>query len=243
MSRLDHLTRLYALLDRQAENTGGPTLLRDLNAKLLPPRGVYFFFEEGELRQDTGNGMRVVRVGTHALGAGSRSTLRQRLGQHLGTRSGSGNHRGSIFRLLVGQALVASGRMSACASWGLKGTRADAATALTLESETLRTSEAALERAVSSYIGNMRVVVIDVPDEAGPQSLRGRIERDSIALLSNMDRLPLDGASLVWLGRNSNRELVVGSGLWNQNHVCETHDPSFLRDLESLIDGGSARVR
>ena len=35
-----------------------------------PARGVYFFREAGESRSDTGEGLRVVRVGTHALKAG-----------------------------------------------------------------------------------------------------------------------------------------------------------------------------
>jgi hypothetical protein len=238
VTRLDDLMRFYDLLTHHLENSGGPTLLRDLNGKLLPQRGVYFFFEEGELRQDTGNGMRVVRVGTHALGAGSRSTLRQRLGQHLGTRSGSGNHRGSIFRLLVGQALMASGQLPSCPSWGLKGAASQAATVLKMEPATLKSSEAALEQAVSRYIGNMQVVVIRVPDEPGPKSMRGWIERNSIGLLSNYAGEPLDSPSPNWLGHHSNRHLVANSGLWNQNHVEERHDSTFLTDLERLIDGG-----
>jgi hypothetical protein len=241
VSRIKDLERFYELLARQAEKSGGTLPLRE-QPKRLPKRGVYFFFEEGEVRRESGAGMRVVRVGTHALGTRSQSTLRQRLGQHLGTRSGTGNHRGSIFRLLVGQALIASGRMPACTSWGLKATRGDAATSLALEPDSLRSSEAALEQAVSSYIGNMQVVMVDVPDEPGPHSVRGRIERNSIGLLSNLDRSPLDKASSSWLGRHSDRQLVAGSGLWNQNHVAEAHDPSFLRDLEMLVNGGSTQV-
>lgn len=243
MSRLTDLQRFYELLARQAEKSGGAAPLRD-QPKGLPSRGVYFFFEEGEVRQESGTGLRVVRVGTHALGTGSRSTLRQRLGQHLGTRSGSGNHRGSIFRLLVGQALMSSGRVPACRSWGLNGAASQAATVLDMEPAALRSSEGALEQAVSRYIGNMQVVLTEVPDEPGPHSMRGRIERNSIALLSNYVQEPLDTASLGWLGRNSNRQLVAGSGLWNQNHVEEAYDPSFLADFEEIVEGRrDARVQ
>jgi hypothetical protein len=50
----------------------------------------------------------VVRVGTHALKAGGSTTLWGRLSTHRGQlRSGGGNHRGSIFRLIVGTALIA----------------------------------------------------------------------------------------------------------------------------------------
>ena len=55
-----------------------------------------------ETRSGTGAGPRVVRIGTHGLKNGSRSTLWGRLSQHRGSsRSGLGNHRGSSFRLLV----------------------------------------------------------------------------------------------------------------------------------------------
>ncbi len=72
-----------------------------------PQRGVYFFRETGETRTDTGEGQRIVRVGTHALKSGARSTLWGRLSQHRGNASGGGgNHRGSIFRKIVGAATV-----------------------------------------------------------------------------------------------------------------------------------------
>ena len=72
-----------------------------------PARGVYFFFEDGEARSTSGTGPRVVRIGTHALTAKSSTTLWNRLAQHRGVvGTGGGNHRGSIFRLLVGEALL-----------------------------------------------------------------------------------------------------------------------------------------
>jgi hypothetical protein len=40
-------------------------------------RGVYFFHETGENRADTGEGSRVVRVGTHALKEGVLNGLPQ----------------------------------------------------------------------------------------------------------------------------------------------------------------------
>jgi hypothetical protein len=64
--------------------------------------------EEGEERSHSGQGPRIVRVGTHALKGGSSTTLWKRLSQHKGQeRSRRGNHRGSIFRLIVGTALNA----------------------------------------------------------------------------------------------------------------------------------------
>jgi hypothetical protein len=236
VSRLADMQRIYALLTQQAKKIGGAAPLASLEMRKLPRRGVYFFFEAGEVRQESGTGPRVVRVGTHALGAGARSTLKQRLSQHRGGRSGSGNHRGSIFRLLVGKALIAAGIQDECPSWGVKGDAKNAATLLGQPLAALKDAEEPVERAVSNYIGAMTVVCIGIDDEPGPNSLRGRIERNAIALLSNRNRPSLDSPSPNWLGQHSQRILVCASGLWNQNHVDEMYDPSFLLDLQHLIE-------
>ena len=76
------LDRLYGLLAELRERLGGYKYLRDCNGRMSwPKRGVYFIFEDGELRED-GHTPRVVRVGTHAVSAGSRTTLWNRLSQH-----------------------------------------------------------------------------------------------------------------------------------------------------------------
>ena len=68
--------------------------------------------------------------------------------------------------------------------------------------------------------------------------MRGYIERNAIALLSNYDKEDIDPASGSWLGRHCNRKKVQDSGLWNSNHVEEAYDPSFLDMLEDLIEKG-----
>jgi hypothetical protein len=72
--------------------------------------------------------------------------------------------------------------------------------------------------------------------------LRGTIERGAIALLSNHQRTALDPPSLDWLGHPSGRPLVRGSGLWNQRHVEETCEPSFLDTFEKMVRD-NARVQ
>src|ERR1043166_7895880 len=107
-SASDNLERFYSLIARLGDAPGQGQALRELVPRSsLPKRGVYFFCEPGESWSGKSGDQRVVRVGTHAVSAGSKSTLRGRLKQHLGTRSGGGNHRGSIFRLHVGAALLA----------------------------------------------------------------------------------------------------------------------------------------
>jgi hypothetical protein len=103
-----------------------------------------------------------------------------------------------------------------------------------------RFGERALELEVSQVIGRMPFLRLTVPDDAGPNSLRGFIERNAIALLSNYNRTALDPPSLHWLGHHSDRERVKNSGLWNQNHVNERHDHAFLHTLDQLVSATAA---
>lgn len=219
MTRLDDLHRFYWILNDLEHRLGGARRLSECNGRLeWPRRGVYFFMESGELRSDTGTGQRVVRIGTHAVSQGSRTRLWNRLSQHRGqAQSGGGNHRGSIFRLIVGNGLMARDGHQ-LPSWG-KGSTAPAA---------IRAGEIELEREVSNVLGAMPLLWLAVDDDAGKESLRGYIERNAIALLSNYRKEPLDPASESWLGRHCNRERVRESGLWNSNYVDERYDPAFL---------------
>ena len=80
--RLQDLIRFYGILSRLEESLRGKRVLRECHGRLTwPRRGLYFFFEEGKRRSDSGEGSRVTRVGTHAASAGSRTTLWRRLAQ------------------------------------------------------------------------------------------------------------------------------------------------------------------
>jgi hypothetical protein len=224
--RREHLVRFYSILDELERHIGGTRTLAECAGRMeWPKRGVYFFREPGEVRADTGIGPRIVRVGTHALKTGSGTKLWTRLSQHKGQRStGGGNHRGSIFRLIVGASLLDRDG-GAFPTWG-DGNTAD---------HDVRSGELALERRVSETIGNMPFLWLAIDDEAGPESLRGNIERNAIALLSNCNKSPLDPPSQGWLGHHSDRERVRKSGLWNQNHVEEPYAPDFLDRFDQLV--------
>ena len=227
MGRLDHVKRFYLLLASLEERLGGARRLADCSGRMpWPKRGVYFFREPGEIRTDSGAGPRVVRVGTHALKIGSGATLWNRLSQHKGqARSGGGNHRGSIFRLIVGTALIEKDSLH-CSTWDNRRSAAP---------REVREREQPLETGVSWVIGEMPFLWLPVTDEPGPASVRGFIERNAIALLSNYARKPIDPSSPSWLGQHCNREKVRRSGLWNSNHVEECYDPAFLETLATLI--------
>jgi hypothetical protein len=222
--RLSDLRQFYSILDELEASLGGARTLVQCSGRLSwPRRGVYFFRESGENRSDTGNGPRVVRVGTHALKQGSGTKLWGRLSQHRGqTKSGGGNHRASIFRSIIGAALIARDGHQ-FPTWDDDDTAE------------IRAAETPLECGVTKVIGVMPFLWLAIDDEPSAASLRGYIERNSIALLSNYGKPPLDAASNRWLGRHCDRERVRESGLWNSKHVDEQYDPKFLGSLAQLV--------
>ena len=83
---------------------GTPKLLAELDQSHVPDSGgVYFFFELGEERSESGNGSRVVRIG-------SSDNLQRRLGYHFGRGASS-------FRDNLGKALVCRDGLGADAKW------------------------------------------------------------------------------------------------------------------------------
>ena len=137
-----------------------------------------------------------MRVGTHALTVGSKSTLWNRLSTHRGTVGGSqiggGNHRGSIFRLHVGKAMLARGDFDerAAATWRIGGTAPKA----------VREAEYPIELAVSRYVFAMPLLWVGIPGDAGTTSDRKLVEANAIALLTNRGRVPIDPPSPGQLG-------------------------------------------
>lgn len=219
--RREPLDQLYALLDGLDDRNGPPRLLDECGPQTgWPDAGIYFFYEEGEQRE---NGQpRVVRVGTHRLTATSRSTLWDRLAQHRGSPTG-GNHRGSIFRLHVGTAMLASGEYpEAAATWGLKKPPPEA-----------RLQERRLEQAVSAHIGRMPFRHVTVHDRFA----RDVVETGAIALLSNFGRPHVDPASPTWLGHHADRADVRDSHLWNVRHVRDPWETTWLDLLASCVEG------
>jgi hypothetical protein len=237
MDRHADLGRLYAVLESLEQALAGKRTLSECNGRMTwPARGVYFLFEPGQMRSDTGAGPRIVRVGTHGLKSGSTASLWQRLSQHRGiATTGWGNHRGSIFRLLIGSAIMNRDQMVEPSSWGIGADPGAAAPSLGMTREEVLHAERPLEAMVSEHIRRMPFLWLAVDDVAGPQSQRGFIERNAIALLSNYHRSAIDQPSRDWLGNHCNRERVRLSGLWNNNHVDDVYDPGFLDLMERSV--------
>jgi hypothetical protein len=233
LSVLDHASRfkarqskvadLYRFFEELKKELGSRTL-PEVVGGALPEKGVYFFFDPAERTAFSKELPRLVRIGTHGVSAGSKATLRNRLRTHLGTREGMGNHRGSVFRLHVGQSLIVrDGRQDQFPDWG-KGQSADRATT---------TREEALERDVSMYLARLQVLYLRVDGDAGKLSMRGVIESHMIALMTENGTY-LEPSSKKWLGRWSSRAEIASSGLWNVRGVGEHSDLKIVEVPDRL---------
>lgn len=216
--------RLYGSLRKLAVGLGGARLLSSCSGQQDWPRsGVYFFTEPGELRSGTSE-PRIVRVGTHGVSRGSKSTLWTRLRTHRGSGGGVGNHRSSVFRLHVGAAISAKFPGLAVVGWG-EGQVAAAARLQT---------EQELERRVSEYIGAMSVLWLAIEDESGPSSDRAYIERNVIGMLVGANGAA-DAASSAWLGRYSPNERIRESGLWNLDFLTYSYSTDCLDVVDEYV--------
>ena len=199
----------YELMTRLEERIGGKRTLNNFNGRhVLPGRGVYFFFEEGEFRKNFQDRLRVVRIGTHATKAGANSSLWGRLNQH---KSDNG---ASVFRNHVGWALANKSR-----------------------SENRWRDDHKHRKCISQYIGRMPFLWVKVQEQDG-HNMRSRIERNSVALLSNYYDKATDKPSETWLGntRRHKSGAIKKSGLWNIHYVRKRYDSKFLKDLASRIE-------
>ncbi len=83
------LESFYGLMSELRLRVGGFRYLRDSSGRITwPERGIYLFFDNDEPRGSE-EGLRVVRVGTHALRIGTHTTLWGRLHNHKGHEGGN----------------------------------------------------------------------------------------------------------------------------------------------------------
>jgi hypothetical protein len=230
---LQDIEKFYELINSLEIGLSGKKNIGELSGKSgLPKKGVYFFFEPKEKRRFKPDKLRVIRVGTHGVSRGSKSSLWQRIKTHIGTNSGGGNHRGSIFRLHIGNSILEKKILSSkYPSWGIgqTGTREQ------------KEEEKLIESLVSEYISNMSILWVEIDDEAGPNSDRAYIERNAIGLLSFA--VPtIDRPSKEWNGHYSVKETIRASGLWNINHVNGGYDPEFLKIFETYVKATKGEI-
>jgi hypothetical protein len=100
----------------------------------------------------------------------------------------------------------------------------------------IRRHENPIEKKVSEHIRSMPFLWLKVLDASSPNSERGYLERNAIALLSNYQKPAIDTPSQRWLGHYCKNPIVKESGIWNVNHVDQTFDPDFLERFKEIID-------
>lgn len=219
------IRRIYEHLAVRAGN--GLRTLTQVLSDDVPKRGVYFFFDPAEKTDYSDVLPRLVRIGTHGVSKGSRSSLRMRLRTHYGANHGGGNHRGSIFRLHVGMSIIRrDGLEERFPSWGV-GQSANAS---------ISEMEKELESQVSIYISRLFVLFIEIGDEPGKNSLRAIVEKNLIALFTEA-HLGLERAGDHWLGRWSPHDKIRQSGLWNVRGIGDMCD---LKVVDFICKMGAA---
>ncbi len=176
----------------------------------LPANGVYLFFEKGESVTIGGEALeRIVRVGTHRV----QGRFPRRLRQHYGrVKTLGGNKNGSVFRKLVGAALMR---------------REDPLDPRLADWEFPQgTSDRNAEELVSIYMRDSFTFVCFQVDD---QIERMAIESGLIALLAQH---PVGEPSKGWLGYNSGSATVRTMGIWNSQRVNAA--PLTVEQLERL---------
>lgn len=220
----------YGIMQELYVAQGGGRRLADSTGRLnWPTRGVYFFLEENQLPTDNLFPIkmpRIIRVGTHAVSSGSKTTLWDRLSTHRGVARGGGSHRSSIFRLHVGRTLLNSrSPLDNISSWGVGQ----------VAPKDVRAAEHRLETEVSDKLGAMKVLWLDIGDDPASDSDRAFIEQSSIGVLSRYNVL-IAQAPADWLGRHSSDHRILLSGLWNLNYTFRHPHPLFLKVLREYVD-------
>jgi len=208
MNRQQQIDEFYDLMV-MVEQKFSKQRLADMNKKNVPEKGVYFFFEGTELRDNKLDG-RIVRIGTHGVQNLSKATMYNRLSNHRGSKKLLGNHRGSVFRELVGRALIQRDNIEDYQHWGSRAQKGN---------KEVRNSEKEMEVTVSQYLSQMKFIVLEVPGDSSKDNDRAYIERNSIALLSNFNKKAIDAPSEKWLGNFTGDNKIVKSGLWNRDYV------------------------
>lgn len=222
---IEDVSRFYDGIFKLAKSTGGIRVFNECNGKMYwPRRGVYFIVDFNESHLVSNGFPRIVRIGTHAVSKDAKSTLWQRLKTHKGTNDGGGNHRGSIFRLHVGNAIIKKESL-VCDTWAI-GQNTD---------KDIRERERNIEQLVSAYIGQLGVIVLEVDDLPSATSDRAFIEKNSIALISSINS-SFNFSTVDWLGNYSPRDEIIESCLWNINYIDSDYNEAFIKTFERYIE-------
>jgi hypothetical protein len=232
MNRRVMIEDFYKIITELKDVLGGTWYIPSFSKKTaLPPQGVYFYFEPGELREKSTE-LRITRIGTHAISNKSKTLLIDRILHDRGTvngpRIGGGYHRKSVFRRHIGNAIInKNDEVMKYVNWDIK---------IGVPRES-RIDEQIIEKKVSSYIHKMPILWLAVPGNSHKNNMRAFIESNSIALLSNyLKNEKIDSPSKNWLGLENPEKEISNSGLWNIKHTEKKPDPDLIVQLKKLVN-------
>jgi hypothetical protein len=229
--RFQDVSKFYRMMQDLQLNSSQLRLFSECSGAMnWPKRGLYIYFRENENRLFSGNNLKVIRVGTHAVSLSSASSLWQRIKTHQGNLQGIGNHRSSVFRMHIGSSILAKEKIS-LSSWGKN-------IEISKDQEKL---ELEIEREVTIYMNNMLISYLDIGDNPSKNSDRAYLEQNIIGLLSG-PIAPIDIADESWLGYYCDNYAVRRSSLWNVNHTRMEYDPDFFAVLQHYIDVTSGKI-
>ena len=202
MEKQKVLREAYKLLSKEVQFLGKiPRISQTYFVeRFLRMPGVYVMFEEGELRSGSGEGLRVVRIGRT-----KKQTLSKRLSLHT-----KGGHRASVLRKHIGMALMKKNPELFVETWG--GTKEPPQLK---QNPVLRQREKQLEENVTRYIEKH---FLFLPLVVQDYNTREILERELTALFSNYYE-SVDPPSAGWLGRWTEDDKIVRSGIWNVHNV------------------------
>jgi len=196
----------------------------------LPRNGLYFFYEQGEICAHTGK-PRVVRVGNHPR---SQDRLVTRLREHYGEIGYPEKKNGSVFRRLLGGAILRRRDPNhPCllpspgeGHWEKHGRRT---------CELCRPLEDEVTKLLKTAF-TFRCVEITAMNE------RNEMERKLIATLARCHEC---GPSQSWLGLWAYSQNVQRSGMWNSEYVDSAYEMTMsdLEEIERHVKKSSASSR
>jgi len=179
----------------------------------IPLNGIYVMFEKGEYGH---NGDRVVRIGTHT----GENQLKSRLYQHFENE----NKNRSIFRKNIGRCFLQQDNNPYLSVWEL-----DTTTRKKKEQHSHlidKDLEIKIEKKISKYIQeNLTFCLFNMPTK----NFRLYYEARLIGTVSNCCEC---GASETWLGRQSTKDKIKKSGLWQEMELYST--PLTYEELSAI---------
>jgi hypothetical protein len=235
--RPTELQRLYEETETLRQRIDGPYYLSDVSADgNWPDRGIYIFFDPNTDFSSPSDQWCISRIGTVGDCKGSSATLWERLRAHRGTKRGQyqngGNHRGSVFRRHVGEALIRQDNLeNEYPHWGVP----HRSLSDDIDTQTLRKGEHPLEQQVSHYIRSLPFLWIDVPGEPGPDCERAMLEKNLIGLVAHGRKTVPGLIRNDWLGRSAAEASITRTGLWNLDHTAGLFDRNVIDDFREYV--------